>query len=104
MLELIFSHSSGLNGYFLLLNSGEGWPINAAFALYVLHSFYPAKHTTLILSKARNIPERALVGAYEGRERSISMHGISWDRLLVLGKLSWETLKELIQTLNYEPP
>ena len=44
-------------------------PVNAAFALYVLHSFYPAKHTTLILSKARNIPERALVVGLARRER-----------------------------------
>lgn len=54
---------------FLLLNSVEGQAVNAACALYVLHSFHPAKHTTLIQSKARNIPERALVSAYEARER-----------------------------------
>lgn len=44
--------------------------------------FYPAKHTTLILSKPKKIPERAPVGAHEAREQTISIHGISWGQTL----------------------
>lgn len=55
----------------------------------MLHSFYPAKHTTLILSKAENFPERALVGGLQSeREQALvfmeflgdhfSFKGIIW--------------------------
>lgn len=52
--------------------------------------FYPAKHTTLILSKARNIPEKALVGRLTRRDDGalVFMEFLGTDSWF-LAKWSW---------------
>lgn len=65
---------AGASLYFSLLNSGEGRVRNSAF-----NYFIPAKHTTVIQSKARNIP-----GRLSASEPSvISIHGTAVDANLV---------------------
>lgn len=70
---------AGSSLYFPLWNSGESRIRNSAF----IH-FIPAKHTTVIQSKARNIP-----GRLSARARSIiSIHGTAADANLVFREIA----------------
>ncbi len=101
MLKSIFRHSSGLNWYFRLLNSGEGWPITAAYALYVLHSFYPAKHNSNPI-KGKKYSRKGIRGGLRGESGALVFMEFLGQTLsfreIILGNW-WSSSKH--QTMSY---